>query len=367
MTVNPSIVGSKLARIRALVPDSDFKGYVRTVLDRRISEASDDQSMGIAACGLLSSQKLLASARYSAENLDSVEKVLSRPEGIVDLGTIEWCLRPALPIISGKISPPTSPPWNDLKVDEIAYAAYRNCRIDLGISNREPFHLGSGFVVGSCKADTYLIMTNAHVVREAVRLGWPTEKGLELFSDFERVSVEESGPLYRLRGAYVIHDRYDLAVLYLSASDELEFLDLNELHLTAEAPDPTVGAKIGVVGHPHFDSRRDPFPQHFGFGDEYGIKRFSPGLIRVVEERRWMERDVEVFLHDASTLSGSSGSCILNLKTKDVLGLHFGGWPFPKRGVRTSSGDQLAQLFEANGAVPLWKLARDPIFERLAS
>lgn len=364
MTENRSVIEDKLDRIRSLVPDNDFKAYVREVLDRWISDASDEQPMGIAAPGL-SSQKFLASARYSAENLDSAEKVLSRPEGIVDLGTIEWCLRPALPIVSGKISPPPSPPWNDLRAGEIAYAACRICRIDLGFSNHEPFHLGSGFVLGSCKRETYFVVTNAHVIAEAIRLGWPTEKGLDLFCDFERISVEQGGPLYRLRGAYSIHDQYDLGVLFLSASEELKFLDRDELHLMATTPDPTVGAKIGVLGHPHFDSRRDPFPQHFGFGDQYGVKRFSPGLIRVVEERRWLEHDVEVFLHDASTLSGSSGSCILNLQTKEVLGLHFGGWPFSQRSVPTSSGDHLAQLFEANGAVPLWKLAGNPIFERI--
>jgi hypothetical protein len=366
MTENRSLVETRLARIRALAPDEDFKPYITALLDSRISAAVDEEPMGVVTSGLLSNQRLLASARYSAENLDSLEKLLSRPEGIVDLGTIEWCLRPALPIRGGKIIPPTSPPWNELTENEISGAASRVCRIDLGFSDNEPFHLGTGFVLGAPKQDTYFVVTNAHVAAEALRSGWPTEKDLSLFCDFDRTSVERAGSLYRLRGSYYIHDKYDLAVLYLSASDDLRFLAGDELRLTSQQPDPTIGAKIGVLGHPHFDSRRDPFPQHFGFGDQYGVKRFSPGLIRVVEERQWLEQKVDVFLHDATTLSGSSGSCILSLQTKEVLGLHFGGWPSSQRSVPTPSGDQLAQLFEANGAVPLWKLANEPFFEQLS-
>lgn len=204
----------------------------------------------------------------------------------------------------------------------------RICRIDLGFGGSDLFHLGTGFVIGTRKMDAYVVLTSAHVASEAIRLGWPTDCGTTLYCDFDRTQVEQSGALHRLRDAYTIHGLYDLAVLYLGASEELTFLDHNPLRLSAHAPDPTVGAKIGVLGHPHFDSRRDGFPQHFGFGDQYGIKRFSPGLIRALEERRWLENDIEVFLHDATTLSGSSGSCILNLQTKEVIGLHFGDGRF---------------------------------------
>lgn len=359
-----SVVQQKIARIRSLVPQDDAKEYVVSMLDQRLGEG-DDRAMGIVPQPFLANQKLLASARFSAENLDQPTRLLSRPEGIVDLGTIEWCLRPALPMRNGRFSPPRSPPWDNLRADEMMLPASRVCRIDMGFANSEPFHLGTGFVLGNRKQDKYAIVTNAHVVSEAVRLGWPTDGGLSLYCDFDRTSVIEGGTLHQLSAEYSVHNRYDLAVLYLSASDDLKFLEQHELHLSPKPPDPTLGARIGVLGHPHFDSRRDPFPQHFGFGEQYGIKRFSPGLIRATEERRWLEHDVEVFLHDASTLSGSSGSCIVSLDTKEVLGLHFGGWPVSRCSVPTPAGDLLAQLFEANGAVPLWQLVDDPIFDHI--
>jgi len=365
MTEGLNSAERKVARIWALVSQADVRGYVMFVLDQKLADLSENRPMGIVPQPLLPSQKLLASARYAAEYLDRPTKLLSRPEGIVDLGTIEWCLRPALPVRDGKISPPTSPPWNDLNADSMVGPSRRICRVDLGFADSEPFHLGTGFVIGNRQQDAYFVVTNAHVASEAIRLGWPTDSGLNLYCDFDRTLVEQNGQLHQLRRAYTIHNLYDLAVLYLSASENLTFLDQEILHLSLNAPNPTIGAKIGVLGHPHFDSRRDPFPQHFGFGNQYGIKRFSPGFIRTLEKRRWLERDVEVFLHDATTLSGSSGSCILSLQTKEVVGLHFGGWPMSRRSIPTSSGDHLAQLFEANGAVPFWKLAGDPIFERI--
>jgi endonuclease G len=116
---------------------------------------------------------------------------------------------------------------------------------------------------------------------------------------------------------------------------------------------------IAVIGHPWFDSRLDPFPKWFGFGEEFGIKRFSPGRLRELGVRVWRDHRVLTLLHDATTLSGSSGSCILDLESMRVLGLHFGGWPIEKRQIRTIAGSFAAQLFEANGAVPLWNLSRD--------
>jgi|SRR4051812_11564423 hypothetical protein len=365
MTDLLGLVGRKAARIRALVTQPDATGYVRSVLDQKLAELSDEHPMGIATRSLPDTQRLLASARVTAEHLDEPERILSRPEGIPDLDAIEWCLRPALPIRAGRITPPGSPPWNDLAPDMVAGPSRRVCRIDVGVRDAEPFQLGTGFVAGGRNRDAYIIVTNTHVVREALRFGWATDPDVGLYGDFDRTSIAHDGPRHRLRTSHALHDRHDLAALYLDASDQLAFAEHDDLTLTDRAPDPAVGAKIGVLGHPHFDSRRDPFPQHFGFGHEYGIKRFSPGLLRALESRRWHGYDVEVMLHDATTLSGSSGSCILDLRSREVVGLHFGGWPARHRVVSTPAADLVAQLFEANGAVPLWRLAGDPIFDEI--
>jgi V8-like Glu-specific endopeptidase len=54
-----------------------------------------------------------------------------------------------------------------------------------------------------------------------------------------------------------------------------------------------------------------------------------------------------LFTHDCSTLGGNSGSCVIDLESNRVLGLHFKG-----------------RYLEANWAVALWKLADDPLLKK---
>lgn len=53
------------------------------------------------------------------------------------------------------------------------------------------------------------------------------------------------------------------------------------------------------------------------------------------------------FQHDCSTLGGNSGSCIVNLETHRIVGLHFGG-----------------RFRITNEAVNLTKLASDPLIKK---
>ena len=55
----------------------------------------------------------------------------------------------------------------------------------------------------------------------------------------------------------------------------------------------------------------------------------------------------DVVFHDASTLGGNSGSCVVDLDTGQVIGLHYGG-----------------QYMHYNVAVALWRLVDDPLLAR---
>jgi V8-like Glu-specific endopeptidase len=80
------------------------------------------------------------------------------------------------------------------------------------------------------------------------------------------------------------------------------------------------------------------FQRVFGADDEtLGTKRLSPGLVT-----GW---NGSAFLHDASTLPGSSGSCLVDFESRRVIGLHFKG----------SYRDQ------RNQAIPVWRLREDPM------
>ena len=89
--------------------------------------------------------------------------------------------------------------------------------------------------------------------------------------------------------------------------------------LTISSAKIAAGQPIGVVGYPARDSRNDASVMSDIFGDIYDVKRFAPGEVRLAGAETWY------LTHDASTLGGNSGSAVIDLSTREVVGLHFGG------------------------------------------
>lgn len=89
--------------------------------------------------------------------------------------------------------------------------------------------------------------------------------------------------------------------------------------LTLAGRDAAPDQDIAVVGYPAKDSRNDAGVMAGLFQNVYDVKRFSPGLVVGAPEGAWY------LTHDASTLGGNSGSAVLDLRTGNVVGLHFGG------------------------------------------
>lgn len=366
MTGHDAEVRASLARIKETAPVEDVQRYLADLLDEQLDAvAARRTSMGAVAQPLRSPQQSLASARRTVELLDDPQRLADRPEGIVDLGVIEWLLRPAFLLRDGLFEPLSSGPWADLRGDLVQQVARSVCRIDVVMGTGGGVHVGTGFLVGTDQQGRFVVMTNAHVVNEVrMRLGWPDVPGLELACDFACEADRKEGTLLPLSREYRMHTQHDLALLFLPVVRDTENAGaLLPLPIARIAPSLIAGFPIGVLGHPSFNSNLDPFPRLFGFGDLFGVKRFSPGYIRASAQRTWLTHLVEVVLHDASTLSGSSGSCVLDMKTGQVLGLHFGGWPLASRIVSVDNEDIVASLFEANGAVPLWKSTADTVFQ----
>ena len=352
---------SMIQRIRAMVPTGMSATNFLTEL---VDEALDVQADGPTPMGIVAGvtkSAVLASARKTAENVDSVARICARPEGIVDLGTIEWLMRPSVPLVDGAFSPIGHGPWRGLGEKFATTVACNVCRIEASTSGFGSFHLGTAFVLGQDNASRTVLVTNAHVVEAAqLKFGWPRIKESVLKADFGREIGGRNGVSLAIDSEFRIHPIHDLALVFVSECDRSTWPTM----FFANSAPPAVNEKgIGVIGHPSFDSNLDPLPRIYGFGDAFGIKRFSPGLLRAVEHRSWRFHDVPVALHDATTLSGSSGSCVFDLETLAVLGLHFGGWPQDAKVASISGQITLAELFEANGAVPFWELVQDPFLE----
>ncbi|HEY0453973.1 serine protease [Actinophytocola sp.] len=178
-----------------------------------------------------------------------------------------------------------------------------------------------------------VVMTNRHVANEfatASGAGWTFTSGMTARTDFnEELSAGVPREL-KLTEIIGIHAELDLALLACDSGDGVAPLPISA------APTGT-GAKVYVVGYPAADSRRnDPDEMQRIFAGIYNVKRLQPGAVRSLDGRQ--------FVHDCSTLGGNSGSCVVDLETAQVVGLHFGG-----------------RYLKGNYAVALWELADDPL------
>lgn len=108
-------------------------------------------------------------------------------------------------------------------------------------------------------------------------------------------------------------DSPDMAILRVAKGAKLP----DPLGIAAK--DAAVDADIAIVGYPARDSRNNSGVMSNIFNNIYDVKRFSYGKIVTSAKNFWY------LTHDASTLGGNSGSCVFDLSTQNVVGLHFGG------------------------------------------
>ncbi len=211
------------------------------------------------------------------------------------------------------------------------------CRIEIAEGYPELPYAGTGFVVGK-----NLVMTNAHVAEVFAAKaagGWRIKPSMRIMVDFK----EEFGSAARAEFPIVeivgIHKTLDLALLKASSKGTPGQAFPKPLKVQKEAGFVAAGNNVYTAGYPASDSsRNDPAQMHRIYGGIYEKKRLSPGRIMAASV---MDKDLS---HDCSTLGGNSGSCVADLATHTVVGLHHGG-----------------SYRQANHAVLLPTLANDPM------
>jgi hypothetical protein len=140
-----------------------------------------------------------------------------------------------------------------------------------------------------------------------------------------------------------VHDVYDLALFKVErVSSTTGKKSPEPLTIASHAPAPAEARDVYVVGYPAWDGfRNDPEPMRKIFSNIFDVKRLQPGKITA------LEAETKGFMHDCSTLGGNSGSCVIDLETNQVVGLHYGG-----------------KYREGNHAVALWELVQDPLLKK---
>lgn len=184
-----------------------------------------------------------------------------------------------------------------------------------GSRTRPP--LGTGFSVGPG-----VVMTNRHVVeRFATQLGddWVIDEGATITIDFTNDGTTRSDAR-RNRVIAVAHvsTSDDLALLAIAAIAGVDGTLPPPLPIAGPSARPRAGTTVYAVGYP----TRDPGSHDVAFADivfrgRYDVKRVQPGKI--------MKAPSRTFAHDCSTLAGNSGSCIVDLRRGEIIGLHCDG------------------------------------------
>jgi hypothetical protein len=201
-----------------------------------------------------------------------------------------------------------------------------------------------------------LIMTNRHVVKRFAapattaekETRWAIRGGISVRVDF--AEEEKDAPGWDASRTFevpaeaqiVVHPDADLALLPVAGASrgpEPRLLPI-PLILASGGGVVTEGRQVYAVGYPAFDPLNpDPLSEYKLFQGIFNVKRLQPGQVMQV-----LSDGGTTVLHDCSTLGGNSGSCLVDLRTNQVIGLHYAG--YHRR---------------ANLAVALWSLVGDPL------
>ncbi len=175
------------------------------------------------------------------------------------------------------------------------------------------------------RIDEDFIVTNRHVANifaqrqgqtfkfRLNQLGKQIGAHIDFREEFEEMESDEFGIAEILWIAEDSSSAPDIAILRVKKDPGLP----PPLSLTSKKVKS--GQQIAVVGYPARDSRNDAAVMSDVFQDIYDVKRFAPGEVVRPGTDTWY------LTHDASTLGGSSGSVVLDLASREVVGLHFGG------------------------------------------
>jgi hypothetical protein len=200
-----------------------------------------------------------------------------------------------------------------------------------------PNYGGTGWVV----ADG-LIATNRHVVEWLTGGPDPKPAGSWVFlkpvtidfaAEFERKRKNEfkvTGVVFTgpdaIKGT-LSPPKLDLALLKVEKTNADGALP-PPLRLSRRIKSLDEQREVYVMGYPARSTSESGKVLLKVFQDEYFVKRFAPGYVDDTPDAVEDGGNHRVFTHDASTLGGNSGSCVVEflVEGRAVVGLHFGGF-----------------------------------------
>jgi S1-C subfamily serine protease len=250
--------------------------------------------------------------RRDGQDADLTRLEIDGTEAIVEL-----LGRPAILVHDGHFLPPP-PPWEKLGERREAIETTLRSVGRIEIDGHPALDwVGTGFLV----ADD-VVITNKHVAKEFALQSpdsqWVFESNMVPRMDFAEELAEDQPREFQITEVIGVSDTFDMAFLRAAKTSDAGELPPPLPMAPAEAVQE--GREVYVIGYPASDSRRnDAKEQRRIFADIYDVKRLQPGEISGVQP------SASLFTHDCSTLGGNSGSCVVDLETHAIVGLHFSG------------------------------------------
>ena len=249
--------------------------------------------------------------------------------------------RPAILVQDGHFFPPPDK-WQFLEQEraEIEANCLRVGRIE--VSGHPSYEwVGTGFLVSED-----VIMTNRHVAQIFCKMGyrrrWNFEPGMTARIDYVEELGAQVSEEFALTKVIGVHQDFDLALFKVESVSSNGAKAPQPMTVSAKPPSDFAGRVVYCVGYPAWDGyRNDPEIIRKIFSNIFDVKRLQPGEIMAYMDPQ------KQFMHDCSTLGGNSGSCVIDLETNQVIGLHFGG-----------------RYQQGNYAVALWELTGDPLLKK---
>lgn len=249
--------------------------------------------------------------------------------------------RPAILVQDRHFFPPPAK-WQFLEQEREKIEA--NClRVGRIEVNGHPSYewVGTGFLVAEG-----VIMTNRHVAQTFCKMGsrrrWNFEPGMTARIDYVEELGAQVSEEFALTKVIGVHEDFDLALFKVESVSSTGAKAPQPMTVSAKSPGDLVGRVVYCVGYPAWDGyRNDPETIRKIFSNIFDVKRLQPGEIMAYMDPQ------KQFMHDCSTLGGNSGSCVIDLESDHVIGLHFGG-----------------RYQQGNYAVALWELTNDPLIKK---
>jgi hypothetical protein len=196
-------------------------------------------------------------------------------------------------------------------------------RIDL--RNHRLAWVGSGWVVAP-----RIVVTNRHVAEAFARPSGPgfvfrendDRRHVAAYLDWRQEYRQPDESRFRVEGILWIEPdgSPDIALLLIAARGEDGETPPDPIRLltSEEIKEIGLGSWVGVIGYPAHSDFYDREDQQRIFDGIYGCKRLAPGKVTA------LVGDSRLY-HDATTLTGSSGSAVVDLASGKAIGLHFEG------------------------------------------